>query len=66
MARGITFDTVATGTLEDRGSAETWMRIALTSPGSPAEPHCALQLSRDEVTLVPQAYQAMWDAVWDP
>lgn len=66
MARPITFDTIATGTLEDRGGSEVWLRVALTAPECTSTPHCALQLMRNDVTIVQQAHQVTWEAVWDP
>lgn len=66
MVRSITFGTVATGTLEDRGLVDdVWIRIALSS--APAgTPHIAVEIYGGAVLVTPEAYTAMWQSIWDP
>jgi len=66
MARSITFGTVATGTLEDRGFIDdVWIRIALSSPPAGAH-HIAVEVYGGTVLVIPKAYTAMWQSIWDP
>lgn len=66
MARSITFGTVATGTLEDRGLVDdVWIRIALSSPPA-GTPHIAVEVYLGAVLVIPEAYTAMWQSIWDP
>lgn len=68
MARKITFEAIAVGTLEDRRlDDQTWLRIALTAPGSAHAEHVALDLQDEgNISINASAYQAMWWAAWEP
>ena len=66
MVRSITFGTVATGTLEDRGLVDdVWIRVALSAT-PPGTPHIAVEVYLGAVLVTPEAYTAMWQSIWDP